>query len=594
MSDIGAPTAESAQADAIEESISEQPSGGPGVGSGLYPPHRAGRSTRMIGEVVVDLGFADRETVDDAVEQARLQGRPTGLVLVEQGVLRHDQLARVVAERFGLDYVDLAVYDLDMGATALLNPDAAKRYQAVPIGFADDGTLLLAMADPTNVLTIDDVAMMTGRRVRPVAASVEDLNLLLARLARMDDSIEDIVEDESDAEEEGLVVDEADSDAPIIKLVHSIVAQAVQQGASDIHVNPEEGDTRVLFRVDGVLAPAATVKRRMAMGVVSRIKIMGDLDISEKRVPQDGRFALTVDGRRVDIRVVTLPLVYGEGVVMRILDKGTTIAGLDSLGMPDYALAQFGAAIKKPNGAVLVTGPTGSGKSTTLYAALNQLNDGERSILTIEDPVEQRIAGIKQMQIAPKAGVTFDVGLRSMLRADPDVIMVGEIRDSETAHISVEAALTGHLVLTTLHTRDAPSALGRLIDMGIEPFLVSSAVDCIVAQRLVRMLCKHCKKPQKVSESVLAEHGLAGTEPFEAVGCSRCAGTGYRGRLGVYEVMTVSEHIRALILERASVDVMVAVAVREGMKRLRDDGLEKVREGLTSIAEVERMTNSLL
>ncbi len=591
MSETVTPTAESATPDLVEEqNSSEQPD----PGTGLYAPHRAGRSTRMIGEVVVDLGFADRETVDDAVEQARLQGRPTGLVLVEQGVLRHDQLARVVAERFGLDYVDLAVYDLDMGAVALLNGEAAKRYQAVPIGFTDDGTLLLAMADPTNVLTIDDVAMMTGRRVRPVAASVEDLNLLLARLARMDDSIEDIVEDEGEGDEDDVVVDEADSDAPIIKLVHSIVAQAVQQGASDIHVNPEEGDTRVLFRVDGVLAPAATVKRKMAMGVVSRIKIMGDLDISEKRVPQDGRFALTVDGRRVDIRVVTLPLVYGEGVVLRILDKGSTIAGLDTLGMPEDAAEQFGAAIKKPNGAVLVTGPTGSGKSTTLYAALNDLNDGERSILTIEDPVEQRIAGIKQMQIAPKAGVTFDVGLRSMLRADPDVIMVGEIRDSETAHIAIEAALTGHLVLTTLHTRDAPSGLGRLIDMGIEPFLVSSAVDCIVAQRLVRLLCKHCKKPLKVSDAVLAEHGLEGAEPFDAVGCSRCGGTGYRGRVGVYEVMSVSEHIRALILEKASVDVMVSVAVREGMRRLRDDGLDKVREGLTSIAEVERMTNSLL
>ena len=361
--------------------------------------------------------------------------------------------------------------------------------------------------------------------------------------------------------------------------MHSIVAQAIQQGASDIHVNPEEGDTRVLFRVDGVLAPAATVKRKMAAGVVSRIKIMADLDISEKRVPQDGRFALTVDGRRVDIRVVTLPLVYGEGVVMRILDKGVVVDGLESLGMQPAERERFDAAIQRPNGAVLVTGPTGSGKSTTLYAALNVLNDGERSILTIEDPVEQRIAGIKQMQIAPKAGVTFDVGLRSMLRADPDVIMVGEIRDRETAHIAVEAALTGHLVLSTLHTRDAPSALGRLIDMGIEPFLVSSAVDCIVAQRLVRMLCQHCKQPQKVSEAVLAEHGLAGAEPYEPVGCSRCGGSGYRGRVGLYEVMTVSEPIRALILERASVDDMVAVAVEEGMQRLRDDGLQKVREG---------------
>ncbi len=549
----------------------------------------------MIGEVVVDLGFADRDTVEEAVASARAQGRPTGLVLVEQGVLRHDQLARVVAERFGLDYIDLAVYDLDMGAVSLLSPDAAKRYQAVPVGFAEDGSLLLAMADPTNVLTIDDIAMMTGRRVRAAAASVEDLNLLLARLARMDESIEDIVDEDAETDgERDLQLDDTETDAPIIKLVHSIVAQAIQQGASDIHVNPEEGDTRVQYRVDGVLYPAATIKRRMAMGVVSRIKIMADMDISEKRMPQDGRFALTVDGRRVDIRVVTLPLVYGEGVVLRILDKGVVIQGLDSLGMGDAELDRFSRAIKKPNGAVLVTGPTGSGKSTTLYAALNALNDGERSILTIEDPVEQRIPGVKQMQIATKAGVTFDVGLRSMLRADPDVIMVGEIRDRQTAHIAVEAALTGHLVLSTLHTRDAPSALGRLIDMGIEPFLVSSAVDCIVAQRLVRMLCKHCKRPLNVSDAVLAEHGLTGAEVFEPVGCSRCGGAGYRGRLGLYEVMSVSEPIRTLILEHASIDDIVAVAVSEGMLRLRDDGMQKVREGLTSIAEVERITASLL
>jgi type IV pilus assembly protein PilB len=548
----------------------------------------------MIGEVAVDLGFADRLAVEEAVAAARAQGRPTGLVLVEQGVLRHDQLARVVAERFGLDFVDLSVYELDMGAVSLISADTAKRYQAVPVGFGSDGSLLLAMANPTNVLTIDDLAMMTGRRVRPAAASVEDLNLLLTRLGQMDESIEDIVEEEPEEDDAGLQLDQDDGDAPIIKLVHSVVAQAIQVGASDIHVNPEEGDTRVLYRVDGVLTPAATVKRRMAVGVVSRIKIMADLDISERRVPQDGRFGMTVDGRRVDIRVVTLPLVNGEGVVMRILDKGAKVEGLESLGMQPAELDRFTAAVKRPNGAVLVTGPTGSGKSTTLYSALHVVNDGDRSIITIEDPVEQRIAGIKQMQIAPKAGVTFDLGLRSMLRADPDVIMVGEIRDRATAHIAVEAALTGHLVLSTLHTRDAPSALGRLIDMGIEPFLVSSAVDCIVAQRLVRMLCTHCKRPQSVSEGVLAEHGLEGAQPFEAAGCSRCGNTGYRGRVGVYEVMPVSERIRALILERASVEEMVAVAVAEGMRRLRDDGLQKVREGLTSIAEVERMTNSVL
>jgi type IV pilus assembly protein PilB len=563
---------------------------------GLYPPRHPGRSQRMIGEVVVDLGLADRETVEAGVSAAREQGRPTGVVLVERGILRHDQLARVVAERFGLDFVDLSVYDLDMGAVSLIGIQAAKRYQAVPVGFTDDGAVLLAMANPTNVLTIDDVGMMTGRRIRPAAASVEDLNLLLARLARMDESIEDLAEEEPEEQgERDVSLDDADEDAPVIKLVHSIVAQAVQQGASDIHVNPEEGDTRVLYRVDGVLVPAATVKRRMAMGVVSRIKIMADLDISEKRVPQDGRFALNLEGRRVDIRVVTLPLVKGEGVVMRILDKGGVVVdALDALGMQADDLERFSLAIHRPNGAVLVTGPTGSGKSTTLYAALHALNDGERSILTIEDPVEQHIPGVKQMQIAPKAGVTFDVGLRSMLRADPDIIMVGEIRDRETAHIAVEAAMTGHLVLSTLHTRDAPSALGRLIDMGIEPFLVSSAVDCIVAQRLVRMLCPHCKRQQAVPEHVLAEHKLAGATVYEPVGCSRCSGTGYRGRLALYEVMSVSERIRAMILERASVDDMVAVAQHEGMRRLREDGLRKVREGSTSIAEIERITSSLL
>jgi type IV pilus assembly protein PilB len=589
MADIATPTAESPPVE-----LSDEPQPRERLSKGLYPARRPGRSSRMIGEVVVDLGLADRETVEQAVATARELGKPTGEVLVQQGVLRPDQLARVVAERFGLDYIDLSVYDLDMGAVSLISAETAKRYQAVPVGFAADGALLLAMADPTNVLTIDDVAMITGRRVRPTAASVEDLNLLLTRLSQLDDSIEDLVDEETEDSEPDVLAEEADRDAPIIKLVHSIIAQAAQQGASDIHVNPEEGDTRVLFRVDGVLYPAATVKRKMAMGVVSRIKIMADLDIAEKRVPQDGRFALNVDGRRVDIRVVTLPLVHGEGVVMRIMDKGVVVQNLESLGMREAELERFQRAIHKPNGAVLVTGPTGSGKSTTLYAALSVLNDGERSILTIEDPVEQRIGGIKQMQIAPKAGVTFDVGLRSMLRADPDVIMVGEIRDRETAHIGVEAALTGHLVLSTLHTRDAPSALGRLMDMGIEPFLVSSAIDCAVAQRLVRKLCRHCKRPSRVSEAVLAEHGLAGAEPYEPVGCSRCGGSGYRGRVGLYEVMAVSEEIRALVLEHGSVDDIAKVAESQGMQRLRDDGLEKVRAGLTSIAEIERMTSSLL
>ncbi len=583
----GAPASESSTAD--PSTSLERP-----AANGLSSAIRTGRSGRRIGEVVVDLGFADRQAVERAVSAARSQRKPTGQVLVEQGVLRQDQLARVVAERFGLDYVDLSVYEPDMGAVNLLSAEAIKRYQAVPVSFTEDGALLLAMADPTNILSIDDIAMITNRRVRVAAASAEDVNLLATRLGRLEGAIEDIVEDDERESLATALSEEADQDAPIIKLVHSIIAQAVQQGASDIHVNPEEGDTHVLFRVDGVLYPAATVRRRMAAGMVSRIKIMADLDISERRAPQDGRLALNVESRRIDIRVVTLPLVHGEGAVMRILDKGVVVQNLESLGMHHDEQERFDHAIHRPHGAVLVTGPTGSGKSTTLYAALNVLNDGARSILTIEDPVESRIAGVKQMQVAPKAGVTFDTGLRSMLRADPDVIMVGEIRDRETAHIAIEAALTGHLVLSTLHTRDAPSALGRLTDMGIEPFLVSSSIDCIVAQRLVRMLCPHCKRPASLPESVLLEYGLAGIQPYEPVGCSRCSASGYRGRVGIYEVMAITEEVRTQILQHASVDEIAATAARQGMRRLHDDGIDKVRAGLTSIEEVERMTTSLV
>ena len=584
------------EAHLADEIDSPAPGGSPA--NGLSSPLRPGRSVRRIGEVVVDLGFADRAAVELAVAAARSQRKPTGQVLVEQGVLRQDQLARVVAERFGLDYIDLSVFEPDMGAVNLLSSEAIKRYQAVPVRFMEDGALLLAMADPTNILSIDDIAMITSRRVRVAATSAEDVRLLASRLGRLEGAIEEIGEGVVEGEEvaEGLTTtlsEEADQDAPVIKLVHSIIAQAVQQGASDIHINPEEADTRVLLRVDGMLYPAATVRRRMATGMVSRIKIMADLDISERRAPQDGRLALNVEGRRVDIRVVTLPLVYGEGAVLRILDKGAVVSDLESLGMLPDEQERFASAVRRPHGAVLVTGPTGSGKSTTLYAALGALNDGTRSILTIEDPVESRIAGIKQMQVAPKAGVTFDTGLRSMLRADPDVIMVGEIRDRETAHIAVEAALTGHMVLSTLHTRDAPSALGRLIDMGIEPFLISSAVDCVVAQRLVRKLCPHCKRLATLPESVLGEFGLD-AQPYAPAGCSRCSGSGYRGRVGIYEVMTISEEIRTQVLQHGSVDEIAATAAREGMRRLRDDGIEKVRAGLTSIEEVERMTTSLV
>jgi type IV pilus assembly protein PilB len=560
-----------------------------GAGVATLPP----RPGRLLGDIAVELGFAEREDVEAAVTAARERGVPTGQVLVERKVLRQDQLARVLAQRFGVDYIDLSTRELDMGVATLLSPEAIKRYQALPVGLAEDGSLMLAMADPANVLIADDVAMITGRRVRVLATSAEDVLQIATRLEGFTDAIEEIAGEEPEEEDQTLS-ETADADAPIIKLAHSLIAQAVAQGASDVHITPQEGDTDVEFRVDGVLHHAASIRRRMTPGVISRIKIMADLDISERRVPQDGRLALAVDSTRVDIRAVTLPLVHGEGAVLRILDGGAVVRDLTSLGIEASDRERLEAAIKRPYGAVLVTGPTGSGKSTTLYATLGALAGGERSVLTIEDPVESRIPGVKQIQVAVKAGVTFATGLRSMLRADPDVIMVGEIRDAATAQIAVEAALTGHLVLSTLHTRDAPSAIGRLIDMGIEPFLVSAAIDCVIAQRLIRVLCPHCKQQMTLPGAVAERYGLQGAEVFEPVGCQRCANTGYRGRVGLYEVMTMGPELKALVLERMRVDEISMLAERQGMRRLRDDGLTKVRAGLTSIAEIERITASVL
>jgi type IV pilus assembly protein PilB len=435
---------------------------------------------------------------------------------------------------------------------------------------------------------------MTGYEVRVAVAPPDDIASLVSRLDRLEDVVGEgeVVEE---GEDEVVALHETADDAPVIKLVNQIVAQAVERGASDIHLAPDGRETRVRFRVDGVLADITTVPRKMAAGVVSRIKIMAELNIAEKRLPQDGRIGLVIEGRHVDLRVVTLPSVHGEGVVLRVLDKATVVVELDKLGMADPERERFEHACHETHGAVLVTGPTGSGKSTTLYAALKMLNTPEKNIITVEDPVEYEMEGLTQVQVASKVGLTFAMGLRSMVRADPDIIMVGEIRDRETAQIAVESALTGHLVLSTLHTNDAPSAITRLIEMGIEPFLVASALECIVAQRLARMLCPGCKKRTIISEQVLRDSGykaIVELEAYEPVGCRRCGGSGYRGRIGLYEVMQMSPEIQSLALERKPAEEIRDVAVKQGMTRLRDDGLQKVRLGRTSIAEVARVIGS--
>jgi type IV pilus assembly protein PilB len=572
--------------------------------NGVTPPRSRGGSGRFLTDVIVELGFADADRVQRAIEEARSAGVPPEKALLDERVITSEQLSRAIAERHGLDHLDLSTYKVDMGAVNLLTAAAARRYGAVPVSFVDDQTVVLAMSDPANVLAIDDIALMTRMDVKPAVASAEDIAALMTRMNRFEDAVQEAVDESEDGAAPLEVVDlrESADDAPVIKLVHSIIAEAAERGASDIHFEPqpdEDGrqgrEMRVRMRIDGVLVDSAIVPRRMIGGVVSRVKIMSDLDISERRLPQDGRVGLMIEGRHVDIRVVTIPSVHGESVVLRILDKEAIQLELDKLGLQPEELERFRKSFHRAHGAVLATGPTGSGKSTSLYGALLELNTPEKNIITIEDPVEYQLRGVTQVQVNTKAGLTFANGLRSMMRADPDILMVGEIRDKDTAQIAIEGALTGHMVLTTLHTNDAPTAITRLIEMGIEPFLVASAIDCIVAQRLARTLCSNCKKRTIIPADVLRDHGFAAQfdiEAYEPVGCVRCGGMGYRGRIGLFEVMTMSEEIRSLTLQRATADQVARVAADQGMRRLREDGLDKVKSGVTSMAEIARVTGS--
>jgi type IV pilus assembly protein PilB len=572
--------------------------------NGITPPSRRGGSGRFLTDVLVDLGFVERERVARAIEEARGAGRPPERVLLEGKAITPEQLSRALAERYGLDHIDLGEFNIDMGAANLLGATSAKRYQAVPVAYIDQHTVLVAMADPANILAVDDIALLTRLDIRPAVASEEDITSLITRLNRFEDAVQEAVEEGEEQAGVAEIVDlrESAEDAPVIKLVHSIIAQAADQGASDVHFEPVADrsgnvgrELRVRMRVDGVLVESMTVPQRLVSGVVSRIKIMADLDISIRRVPQDGRVGLTIEGRQIDVRVVSLPSVHGETVVLRILDKANIPLDLQKLGMQEQELTRFRSAFTRAHGAVLATGPTGSGKSTSLYGALRELHSPEKNIITIEDPVEYQIDGITQLQVNVKSGLTFASGLRSMMRADPDILMVGEIRDRETAQVAIEGALTGHMVLSTLHTNDAPTAITRLIEMGIEPFLIASALDCVVAQRLARVLCPHCKRRTMIPAEVVRDHGYSAQfdiEAYEPVGCVRCARMGYRGRIGLFEVMLMSDEIRRLALARAPADQISAVAVREGMRRLRDDGLDKIKAGLTSMAEVARITGS--
>jgi type IV pilus assembly protein PilB len=526
-------------------------------------------------------------------------GKPLPRVLIETGTVTEIDVIRTLASQVGLDFVDLSESQIDPSVASMIPEALARRYRAMPIAW-DGDRLVVVMADPANVFAVDDIRAITGADVKTVVATESQISDVIDRFHRLDTEVDSLAQTAAEELAEGddiAKVREVVEDAPIVKFVNLLITQAVADRASDIHVEPAERDLRIRFRIDGVLHEVMQSPKSIQNGVISRLKVMSDVNIAERRIPQDGRMSLTVSGNPIDVRIATLPTVHGEKVVMRILDKGRGLLSLDDLGFLPEVLTRYETSYKKPYGTILVTGPTGSGKSTTLYATLNLINEPHRNIITVEDPVEYRLAGINQMQINQKAGLTFAGALRSILRADPDVVLVGEIRDRETATIAIEASLTGHLVLSTLHTNDAASTPMRLVEMGVEPFLVVSALDCVLAQRLARRLCEHCKEPYQPTEAELIEAGWAmestGEWPtlFRAGGCAACGRTGYRGRFAIHEVMHMSEEIERLVIERRSTEDIKKASVMQGMLTLREDGLRKVGLGHTSLEEVFRVVS---
>ncbi len=558
--------------------------------------------------------------LQEALSHQRANGGRLGAHLVKLGFVHDDDITAILSRQYGVPAITLPHFDLDLAVVRLVPAETAVKYQVIPVGRSAT-SLTLAMTDPTNVFAMDDIKFMTGLHVEPVVASETSVREAIARYygagaasasgPSASDLVSRALEDLGSGGDDGLevVADPAAIDAatlerqggeaPVIRLVNALMLSAIQRGASDIHLEPYEKEMRIRFRIDGVLHPVMAPPLKYRDPITSRIKIMAQLDIAEKRLPQDGRIKARFNDqgqtREIDFRVSSLPTLFGEKIVLRLLDRDQLRLDMTRLGFEVQALQRFESAIRRPWGMVLVTGPTGSGKTNTLYSAISRLNQPGVNILTAEDPVEFNLAGINQVQVRDSIGLTFAVALRSFLRQDPNVILVGEIRDTETAAIAVKAALTGHLVLSTLHTNDAPSTVSRLVNMGVEAFLVASSVNLVCAQRLVRRICDHCREPEDLPPEALLEAGfaveeLAAVRTFRGRGCPRCGGTGYRGRVGLFEVMASSEALRTQILEGAPVNELRRQAMAEGMVTLRQSGLGKIREGLTTVDDVIRET----
>jgi len=560
-----------------------------------------GTTTRRrvrLGEVLVEAGLITQTQLEQALQSQQATGERLGRVLVSMGLASQDAIAKAIASQLGLEYVNVQTTSIAEDVLTILPEAQIRRHQVLPLR-AEGEALVIGMVDPLDVLALDDIRRVAGRDLIPAVITQDGFQHAVNQYPALEGSLDQVIQEirpgDVGEEEPGLdklreIVDEA----PVVRLVNLMLVQAIRQGASDVHVEPQETRLRIRYRIDGTLYNVMNAPRHVQAATVSRIKIMANMNIAERRAPQDGRIELRIDGREIDLRVSTVPTTFGEKVVMRILDKRQALVGIEKLGLLDTDYPRFESLVTKPYGIILITGPTGSGKTTSLYAILNRLNKTEVNIITIEDPVEYQLTGISQVQINPRAGLTFATGLRSFLRQDPDIIMVGEIRDEETARIAIHAALTGHLVLSTLHTNDAPGAVTRLADMGVEPFLVASSVIGVVAQRLVRLLCTRCREAYTPPVEVVTRYGLAGPdEPvpvlYRAKGCEACNNIGYKGRIGLFEIMLLDDETRALVVKQAASDVLKRAAIDAGMHNLQQDGVAKVVAGLTSLEEMLRV-----
>ena len=566
------------------------------------------QAIERIGELFVREGLVTEAQVVSALDKQKQLGgnKQIGDLLVSMGAISERDRVRVLGMHWGVDYADLTANPVERETANLITQDLARRYKVIPLG-VKNGRLRLAMKNPLDIFATDEIRLITGKEVDPVIATEEDILLAIAEAFKAaGDAVEGVLKDFEDDvalnthkidEELSLTeLKELSEEAPVVKLANMVIARAIAEKASDIHMEPGKEALKVRYRMDGILVDGLVVPKKVQASLTSRIKIMADMDIAEKRAPQDGRISAVIDGKPFDFRVSTLPAVFGEKIVMRVLDKSNISVGLSKLGLLPHTFDMFEAMLMRTYGIILVTGPTGSGKSTTLYSCLSKVNSGEKNILTIEDPVEYELAGITQVGVNNKAGMTFAAGLKSMLRQDPDIIMVGEMRDQETAMIAIEAALTGHLVFSTLHTNDAPAAVARLMDMGVEPFLIASATVGVMAQRLLRKVCEKCKQPYEPPRDAIKRLGMnlddldkSRVTFFRGKGCDTCKGSGYKGRVGCYELMPVTDKVRELILAHASAYAIREAAIEAGMKSLKEDAMEKILLGMTTLEESLRV-----